>query len=400
MSPKIQEALAILKRGVVDIIPESELIKKLEKSEKTGKPLRVKLGLDPTAPDIHIGFGVVLHKLREFQDLGHTAVLIVGGFTARIGDPSERSAQRRMLTKEEVEANLRDYKRQAFKILDPHRTEIRDNSEWLEHLNFAKLLELTSRYTVAGMLEREDFSKRFKESSPISLIEFMYPLAQAYDSVAIQSDIELGGTDQRFNLLIGRAIQERYGQEPQICILTPLLEGLDGVKKMSKSLGNYVGIDEAPNTMFGKLMSIPDALTERYVKLATKLDWESIKNEHPKIMKEKMACAVIERYHNKAAADEALEEFARVFSRKERPTDAKKVFLDKSLVNSEKKVKIIDLIAQTGLVKSRSEARRLVEQGAVEVNEAKIDSFEAEVAFQEGVLIKVGKKMFAEVYLK
>jgi tyrosyl-tRNA synthetase len=400
MNAQIQEALAIIKRGVVDIIPEADLVKKLEKSAKTGKPLRVKLGLDPTAPDIHIGFGVVLHKLREFQDLGHTAVLIVGGFTARIGDPSERSAQRRMLTRDEVEANLRDYKRQAFKILDPTRTEFRDNSEWLEHLDFAKLLELTSRYTVAGMLERDDFSKRFKEGNPISIIEFMYPLAQAYDSVAIQADIELGGSDQRFNLLIGRAIQERYSQEPQVCVITPLLEGLDGVKKMSKSLGNYVGIDEPPNTMFGKLMSIPDVLIERYVKFGSLLDWDTIKNEHPKTQKEKMAWSVIERYHGKEAADGALEEFARVFSRKERPTDAKKVYLNKALLRDDSKVTIIDLIAETGLTKSRSEARRLVEQGAVEVDEIKIDSFEAEVSFREGLLVKVGKKIFAEVFLK
>ncbi|MBI1742708.1 tyrosine--tRNA ligase [Candidatus Acetothermia bacterium] len=400
MNAKLQEALATLKHGTVDIIPEADLVKKLEKSAKIGKPLCVKLGLDPTAPDIHIGFGVVLHKLREFQDLGHTAVLIVGGFTARIGDPSDRSSTRRMLTKDEVEANLRDYKRQAFKILDPNRTEFRDNSEWLEHLDFAKLLELTSRYTVAGMLEREDFSKRFKEGSPISIIEFMYPLAQAYDSVAVQADIELGGTDQRFNLLIGRAIQERYGQEPQVCVITPLLEGIDGVKKMSKSIGNYVGIDEPPNQMFGKLMSIPDVLIEKYVKLVTNLDWNTLNNEHPKIQKEKMACAVIARYHSQAAAEAALEEFERVFSRKERPTGVQKAYLEKALLKNNETVRIVDLISATGLVKSKSEAKRLIEQGAVEVDEVRIDSFEADVPFKEGVLVKVGKKMFAEVYLR
>ncbi|MBI3660373.1 tyrosine--tRNA ligase [Candidatus Acetothermia bacterium] len=400
MNAKLQEAVAILKRGTVDIIPEADLVKKLEKSAKTGKPLRVKLGLDPTAPDIHIGFGVVLHKLREFQDLGHTAVLIVGGFTARIGDPSDRSSTRRMLTKDEVEANLRDYKRQAFKILDPNRTEFRDNSEWLEHLDFAKLLELTSRYTVAGMLEREDFSKRFKEGSPISIIEFMYPLAQAYDSVAVQADIELGGSDQRFNLLIGRAIQERYGQEPQVCVITPLLEGIDGIKKMSKSIGNYVGIDEPPNQMFGKLMSIPDALIEKYVKFVTNLDWNTLKNEHPKIQKEKMACAVIERYHGQAAAEAALEEFERVFSRRERPTDVQKAYLEKALLKNNGAVRIVDLISATGLVKSKSEAKRLIEQGAVEVDGVRIDSFEVDVSFKEGVLVKVGKKTFVEVYLR
>jgi tyrosyl-tRNA synthetase len=400
MDARIQEALATIKRGTVEIIPEADLIKKLEKSAKSGKPLRVKLGLDPTAPDIHIGFAVVLRKLRDFQNLGHTAVLIIGGFTARIGDPSDRLSARRMLTQEEVEANRRDYQRQAFKILDPARTEFRDNAEWLEHLDFAKLLELSSRYTVAGMLERDDFAKRYKEGHPISVSEFLYPLAQAYDSVAVQADVELGGTDQRFNLLIGRAIQARYGQEPQVCVLTPLLEGLDGVKKMSKSLGNYVGIDEPPQEIFGKLMSIPDALIARYVQLATDLDWATLKGEHPKRQKEKMAWAVVERYHGQAAADAAREEFARVFSRQERPTEVPKVFLERSRLKADGTIRVAEMLALTGLVKSKSEAKRLIEQGAVELDDVRVESFDADVSFREGVLVRVGKKTFAQIFLR
>jgi tyrosyl-tRNA synthetase len=329
---RIEEQLQFLKRRAVEIIPEDDLLKKLERSQRTGKPLRVKLGVDPTSPDIHIGIGVVLQKLRDFQELGHTAVLIVGDFTARIGDPSERTSQRKMLSKEEVEANMKAYKEQALKILDPARTEFRYNSEWLEHMDFAKLLELASKYTVAAMLERDDFAKRFREGNPISIVEFLYPLAQGYDSVAIQADVELGGTDQRFNLLVGRALQERYGQEPQVCFLMPLLEGLDGVKKMSKSYNNYVGITEPPNEMFGKLMSIPDALIEKYVKLLTDLEWEELKKLHPKEQKQKMAHAVVARYHSGEAADRALEEFERVFARKERPTEVPKLLLDRRVL--------------------------------------------------------------------
>jgi len=394
----VEEQLRFLKRRAVDIIPESDLIKKLERSARTGKPLTVKLGVDPTSPDIHIGIGVVLQKLRDFQELGHTAVLIVGDFTARIGDPSERAGPRRMLSKDEVEANMRTYKEQALKILDPARTEFRYNSEWLEKMDFATLLELASKYTVAAMLERDDFAKRFREGTPISIVEFLYPLAQGYDSVAIEADIELGGTDQRFNLLVGRALQERYGQEPQVCFLMPLLEGLDGVKKMSKSYGNYVGITEPPTEMFGKLMSIPDALLEKYVKLLTDLDWEELKRLHPKEQKQKMAHAVVARYHSTEAADRALEEFERVFARKGRPTDAPKLSLDKRFLKPDGTVWIVDLISL--VTKSRSEAKRLIEHGAVELDGVKITRLDACVPIRDGALLRVGKHRFAEVSLE
>lgn len=394
----IEEQLRRLKRRAVDIIPEADLIKKLERAQRTGKPLRVKLGVDPTSPDIHIGIGIVLQKLRDFQDLGHTAVLIVGDFTAQIGDPSERSSQRKMLSKDEVETNMRLYKEQALKILDPARTELRYNSEWLEQMNFAKLLELASKYTVAGMLERDDFSKRFQAGTPISIVEFLYPLAQAYDSVAIKADVELGGTDQRFNLLVGRAIQERFGQEPQVCLITPLLEGLDGVKKMSKSVGNYVGVTEPPNGMFGKLMSIPDALLEKYVTFMTDLDWEELKRLHPKEQKQQMAHAVVTRYHSEAEADAALEEFERVFSRKERPADVPKIYLDRTLLKPNGAIWVVDLVSL--LAKSRSEAKRLIDQGAVELDGVKITQSDQDVLFQEGALVRVGKHTFAEVYLQ
>lgn len=397
-TPSIDEQLRWLKRRAVEIIPEGDLIKKLERSARIGKPLRVKLGVDPTSPEIHIGIGVVLQKLRDFQELGHTAVLIVGDFTARIGDPSERASQRKMLSKEEVEANMRAYKEQALKILDPQHTEFRYNSEWLEQMDFAKLLELASKYTVAAMLERDDFAKRFREGNPISIVEFLYPLAQGYDSVAIQADVELGGTDQRFNLLVGRALQERYGQEPQVCFLMPLLEGLDGVRKMSKSYGNYVGITEHPNEMFGKLMSIPDALLEKYVRLLTDLDWEELKKSHPKEQKQKMAHAVVARYHSQQAADAALTEFERVFARKERPTAVPKLYLNTKLLKPDGTVWVVDLIAL--LAKSRSEAKRLIEQGAVELDGVKIAQFDQHVRVKDGALLRVGKHTFAEVHLK
>ncbi|MCS7274826.1 MAG: tyrosine--tRNA ligase [Candidatus Bipolaricaulota bacterium] len=395
----VEEQLRRLKRRAVEIIPEADLVKKLERAARTGKPLRVKLGVDPTSPDIHIAIGVVLQKLRDFQDCGHTAVLIIGDFTARIGDPSGRSAQRKMLSKAEIEANMQRYKEQALKILDPERLEFRYNSEWLEGMSFDKLLELASRYTVAAMLEREDFAKRFQAGTPISIVEFLYPLAQAYDSVAIQADVELGGEDQRFNLLIGRAIQERYGQEPQVCfIAAPVLEGIDGVKKMSKSFGNYVGVTEPPHEMFGKLMSIPDTLIERYVTFMTDLDWEALKKLHPKEQKQRLAHAIVTRYHGQAAADAALAEFERVFARKERPTEVPKVHLDRSALKPNGTVWIVDLIAP--LAKSRSEAKRLIEQGAVEVDGVKIVRTDQDVPFRDGLLVKVGKHTFAELYIQ
>ena len=399
LDPKAQ--LERIKRRTEDIVPEEELLRKLERSYHTGKPLRVKLGIDPTAPDIHLGFSVVLQKLRDFQDLGHVAVLIVGDFTARIGDPSGRKTTRPMLSPEDIERNLQTYKEQIFRILDPDpaKVEIRHNSEWLENMTFADVLELSSKYTVARMLERDDFHRRFREGIPITIREFLYPLAQAYDSVAVRADVELGGTDQRFNLLVGREIQERYGQEPQVAVLMPLLVGTDGTKKMSKSEGNYVGITEPPQEMFGKLMSIPDALIEQYVKLLTDLDWEALKREHPMSQKKRLAFEIVKRYHGEEAARKAQEEFERVFSKRERPTDVPRVEIPTAKLE-DGSLWIVELLEAAKLVQSRSEARRLIEQGAVELDGQRVESVEARVAVKDGMLVRVGKKRFAEIVLR
>lgn len=398
LAPK--EQLERIKRRTEEIIPEEELLRKLERSYETGKPLRVKLGIDPTAPDIHLGFSVVLQKLRDFQDLGHVAVLIVGDFTARIGDPSGRKTTRPLLAPEEIERNLKTYKEQIFRILDPDpaKVEIRHNSEWLESLTFADVLELASRYTVARMLERDDFHRRFREGIPLTIREFLYPLAQAYDSVAVRADVELGGTDQRFNLLVGREIQERYGQEPQVAVLMPLLVGTDGEKKMSKSEGNYVGITEPPQEMFGKLMSIPDALIEQYVRLLTDLEGEALRNEHPMVQKKRLAYEIVKCYHGEEAAQKAQEEFERVFSQRERPTDVPRVEIPREKL-TDGSIWIVELLETTGLVQSRSEARRLIQQGAVELDGRRVESVEAHVALREGMLLRVGKRRFAEIGL-
>jgi tyrosyl-tRNA synthetase len=395
----VQEPLAVIERRVAEIIPQADLERKLEHSRQSGKPLRVKLGVDPTAPDIHLGISIPLKKLRDFQDLGHTAVLIVGDFTARIGDPSERNTTRPMLSPDQIEQNMKTYQEQAFKILDPQRTEFRYNSEWLEDLSFQEILELTSRYTVARMLERDDFSGRYREGQSITLLEFLYPLAQAYDSVAVNADVELGGTDQRFNLLVGREIQERYGQEPQVAVIVPLLEGTDGVKKMSKSYGNYIGITEAPHEMYGKLMSIPDTMLEKYVTLLTDLDWEKVKQLHPKEQKKSLAREIVKLYHGEEAARTATEEFERIFSRGERPQDVPKVAIAQSQLQPEGTIWIVDLLQASGLVSSRSDARRLIDQGAVELDGQKIDSAQTDIQIKSGMLLRVGKHRFVELQL-
>ncbi len=394
-----KEALERIKRRAVEIIPETDLLEKLERSLLKGKPLRVKLGVDPTAPDIHLGISVVLRKLRDFQDLGHTAVLIVGDFTARIGDPSERKSTRPMLSAEQIEQNMKTYQEQVFKILDRDKTELRYNSEWLEGMSFPGIMELASRYTVARMLERADFARRYKEGHPIAMLEFLYPLAQAYDSVAVQADIELGGTDQKFNLLVGREIQERYGQEPQVALIMPLLEGTDGVKKMSKSYGNYIGITEAPNEMFGKLMSIPDRLIGKYVTLLTDLDWAWLKKLHPMEQKKRLAYELVRMYHGEEAARRAEGEFERVFSRGERPQDVVQVAITQRQLKPDGTMWIVDLLQASSLVSSRSEARRLIEQGAVELDGQKIDSPQLDVKIQSGMLLRVGKHRFAQLQL-
>ena len=393
------EALAIVQRRSVEIIPEADLRKKLERSERTGKPLRVKLGVDPTAPDIHLGISIPLKKLRDFQDLGHTAVMIVGDFTARIGDPSERNTTRPILSLEQIERNMKTYREQAFKILDPDKTEFRYNSEWLERMSFKEIMELTSRYTVARMLERDDFSARYREGQSITLLEFLYPLAQAYDSVAVQADVELGGTDQKFNLLVGREIQERYGQESQAIVIMPLLEGTDGVRKMSKSYGNYIGITEPPNEMYGKLMSIPDAMIEKFVRLLTDLDWPQLKKLHPKEQKGALACEIVRIYHGEEAARAAAEEFEKVFSQGGRPQDVPKVVIAQSQLKPEGTIWIVDLLQVTGLLSSRSEARRIIEQGGVELDGQKISAVQTDVKIKSGTLLRVGKHRFAEIQI-
>lgn len=391
---------AILKRieaGTADLIPREELILKLERSLETGKPLRVKLGIDPSAPHLTLGHSIPLRKMRLFQDLGHTGVLVVGDFTRRIGDPSGCLSARGLMTQEEICQNMETYKEQAFKILNPERTEVRYNSEWLGLLTFADVIELASKYTVARMLERDDFAKRFAEERPISVLEFLYPLAQAYDSVAVKADIELGGNDQRFNLLIGRDIQREYGQEPQVIITVPLLIGTDGVRSMSQSVGNYVGINEPPREMFGKLMAIPDRLIRDYFFYLTDVPYEEVKNLPPRDAKRQLAGEIITMYHGKEAADAAREEFDRVHIRRERPSEVSQVTIDRSLVKEGGTIWVIDLLQASGLVKSRGEAKRVISQGGVRINDERVSSVDLDLPFDPPILIQVGKRSFAEV---
>lgn len=362
--------------------------------------MRVKLGIDPSAPHITLGHSVPMAKLRQFQDLGHQAVLIVGDFTRRIGDPSERTTTRPPISEEEIKKYMQTYQEQAFKILDPKRTLIKYNSEWLSRLSLKDIIRLTSTYTVARMLEREDFAKRFAQGAPITMMEFLYPLVQAYDSVAIEADVELGGLDQRFNFAITRHIQREYGQDPEVIVLMPLLLGTDGRHVMSQSRGNYIGIAEPPFEMFGKLMSIPDEIVPQYVELLTEISWERLKSLHPKARKQRLAWEIVKTFHSAQLADSAQEEFERVFARKERPKETPKVFIDQKLVKTDGTIWIVDLVEQAGLVKSRSEARRLIAQGAVELDGQKVSSVDYDLKFKEGLLLKVGKKSFVEIHLK
>lgn len=391
----------ILSRGVVEIIPEEAFKEKLARSIVTGKPLKVKLGLDPTAPDIHIGHTVVINKLRQFQELGHQIQLIIGDFTARIGDPTGRSETRKPLTEEEVKRNAATYVEQYGKILDMSKTKLYYNSEWLSKLNFAQVLQLAANVTVARMLERDDFEKRYKANQPISLHEFFYPLMQGYDSVALESDIELGGTDQKFNLLMGRQLQKEYGQEEQVAITTPLLEGLDGVNKMSKSLGNYIGIDEEPNQIYGKAMSIPDELMLKYYQLVTNISVEELNRLetglasgeiHPRDAKMNLAKKLVEMYVGIEAAERAEEHFRTVFQQRSLPTD-----IPEYEWTGEAQVNIVDLIADLKLVSSKGEGRRMVQQGAVRINEEKINDIQHIVDIVSGMVIQVGKRKFIKL---
>lgn len=395
-----QEQVRQIKHGVADLINEQDLVKKIEKSIKENKPLVVKLGLDPTAPDIHLGHTVPLRKLRLFQEFGHQVVIVIGGFTARIGDPTGKSVTRPPLTKEEVLKNAETYKTQIFKVLDPEKTIVRDNSEWLESMNFADVLRLASSYTVARMMERDDFSKRFKEGRPIGVHEFMYPLMQGHDSVALHADVEFGGTDQTFNLLMGRHLQELEGQEPQVVITMPLLEGLDGIQKMSKSLGNYIGIDEEPKEMYGKAMSIPDELMMRYFMLVTDMSIEDQEDMakrlesgelHPRDAKMQLARTIVRLYHGEEAAFEAEEEFKRVFQQRAMPTDIPEYAMDAPT----EPIFVPQFCTDAGLTASNGEARRSIKAGAFKVNGEKYT--EENLKLEDGMIVQVGKRKFVKI---
>jgi tyrosyl-tRNA synthetase len=399
-SPEVQADLRVAKRGCDELLVESEFVRKLARSRATGVPLRIKLGLDPTAPDIHLGHTVVLNKMRQLQDLGHNVIFLIGDFTSMIGDPSGRNSTRPPLTREQIEANAKTYYAQASLVLDPDRTEIRYNSEWSDPLGARGLIQLASRYTVARMMEREDFTKRFKGGIPISVHEFLYPLMQGYDSVALKSDLELGGTDQKFNLLVGRELQKEYGQEPQ-CILTmPLLEGTDGVEKMSKSKGNYIGISEAPDSMFGKLMSISDTLMWRYYELLSFRSLEDIAalksaidaGRNPRDAKVELAQEIVARFHSAQAARDALAAFEARFRDGAIPEDMPEVTVAGAPLG------ILKVLREAGLAASGAEAQRNVEQGGVRVNGEKVEDKSLQLSGGKYV-IQVGKRKFARVTL-
>jgi tyrosyl-tRNA synthetase len=399
--PPIEQQLEIIKRGAVEVVSQEELVAKL----KQGRPLRIKAGFDPTAPDLHLGHTVVMQKLKQFQDLGHTVVFLIGDFTARIGDPSGRSTARPPLSQEDVARNLKTYVEQAGKILDAAHIELRYNSEWLESMRFSEVVNLAGHYTVARMMEREDFKKRFAAGDPLGVHEFLYPLMQGYDSVAIEADVELGGTDQIFNLLVGRDLQRAFGKEPQVVLTMPLLVGTDGEQKMSKSYGNAIGIADAPREIFGKVMSISDALMWMYYELLSDLslaEIEELKEQvmlgklHPKLAKETLAMEIIERFHSEAEAVAARDEFERVFSRKQIPDEVAEI----EIAAPSAGIALVDVLVQANLCASKSDARRMIEQHAVEVDGAKATEITAKLSAGSKVLLKVGKRRFARVNIQ
>ena len=405
LQKKIARQMAVIKRGTFEIISEEELAKKLEKSLTTGNPLKIKLGLDPSAPDIHLGHTVVLHKMRQFQELGHQVIIIIGDFTGRIGDPTGRSETRKQLTEEEVQANAVTYQNQIFKILDPDKTKVVYNSKWLGAMTFQDVVELAAKTTVARILERDDFTRRYHDNQPIGLHEFFYPLMQGYDSVALEADVELGGTDQKFNLLMGRTLQKEYDLEPQIAITMPILEGLDGVQKMSKSLGNYIGIDEAPEEMYGKVMSLADELMVRYFELVTTVpleELEEIKTSlaqgtvHPRDLKMRLAREIVSLYHGEDAAQHAEGEFKRVFQRRELPSEMPVVTVSPDLLEGGT-IWLAKLLVEAGLVNSTSEARRQIVQGAVRIEGEKVTDPTYEVAITDDMVVQVGRRKFAQI---
>ena len=404
---EINEQLKILKRGVSDLISEDELKDKLIEAEKEDRPLKVKLGLDPSAPDIHLGHTVVLRKLKQFQDLGHEVYLIIGDFTGMIGDPTGKSETRNQLTREEVLENARTYEEQFSRVLDPEKTNVVFNGEWLNEMDFADVLELSAHYTVARMLERDDFSKRYNSGKAIGIHEFFYPLMQGYDSVAIEADVELGGTDQRFNLLVGRKLQQEYDQEPQVILMMPLLEGLDGVNKMSKSLDNYIGVDDEPADMFGKVMSIPDDMIVRYFELLTEISMERL-NEikekmsrddfNPMELKKELAAEIVEEQHGEEAAVKARKEFESVFSKGNLPEDIPVIEIEETDLE-EGELWIVKLVAATGLVDSNSQARRMIKQGAVKIDGEKYEKINLDIEVEDEMIIQIGKRRFAKIKL-
>lgn len=403
-----EEQLEILRRGTTEIISEEELLEKLRKAQGENRPLRVKWGVDPTAPDIHLGHTVVIRKMKQFQDLGHEVILLIGDFTGRVGDPTGRSETRKQLSEEEVKANARTYIEQVGKILDRDRMVVDFNSRWLSPMTFADVVRLASKYTVARMLEREDFGNRYREERPIHIHEFLYPLMQGYDSVALNADVELGGTEQKFNILMARHIQREYGQEPEVAVLTPILEGIDGIQRMSKSTGNYIGIDEPPGEMYGKTMSIPDDIMLRYFELVTDVSTGEIREMerglregslHPRDVKMRLAREIVTLYHGAAAASAAEEEFIRVFRQRELPEDLPEVAVPRSSLD-DGKIRIVKLLVQAGLAPSNSEAKRLIAQGGVRVDERRVMDEKMEVMVASGMILQVGRRRFARLRLE
>ncbi len=398
----VEEQAALIERGTVDLISREELVKKLTRSQESGKPLIIKAGFDPTAPDLHLGHTVLLQKLRHFQQLGHQIVFLIGDFTGLIGDPTGKSDTRPPLTREDVERNAETYKEQVFKILDPEKTKVAFNSTWLGELSSYEMIRLASHLTVARMLERDDFKKRFESNRPISIHEFLYPLIQGYDSVALEADVEIGGTDQLFNLLMGRDLQKGRNQEPQVVLTMPLLEGLDGVNKMSKSLGNYIGISESANDIFGKILSISDELMFRYYELLSDFSMDEIarlKQDmeagriHPKAVKVRLARELVTRFHDSDAADAAERNFEQVFKKHELPEEIQ----EKELATDDAAVWLPKLLVQAELVKSTSDGRRMITQNAVSVDGEKIIDINTEISAKGSVLLQVGKRRICRV---
>lgn len=405
----IDEEVEELMRGTAQLITEADLREKLARARSDGRPLRVKYGADPSAPDIHLGHTVCLRKLRQFQEFGHEVFFVIGDFTGRIGDPSGKSETRPQLSEEQVRKNALTYEQQIFRVLDPARTRVVFNNSWLSELNFAEVIELASKYTVARLLERDDFTTRFREGRPIALHEFMYTLAQAYDSVALRADVEIGGSDQTFNFVATRDIMSRYGLPSQVVLTLPLLEGLDGVEKMSKSLGNYIGINEPAKDIYGKSMSIPDGLMARYFELVTDLPVGEVKaikrglasgSLHPRDVKMRLAHTLVRMYHGQAAADRAQDEFVAVFRRGEMPEDILPIGIARGDLSAQGTMWIAKLLVVLGLAASTSEGRRLVVQGGVRVGESRVTDPAADVEVSEGLVVRVGKRRVARVRIK